>query len=56
MNTIKSRVIERERNIVRVDFKREPDPPTPKFPGAGALKSAALEVVLVSSINRMEAA
>jgi hypothetical protein len=56
MNTIKSRVIGREHNIVRVEFRREPDPPTPPFPGAGALKSVVLEEVLVSSINRMEAA
>jgi hypothetical protein len=56
MNTTKSRVIEREHNIVRVDFRREPDPPTPKFPGAGAIKSAAFEDVLVSNINRTEAA
>jgi hypothetical protein len=32
-----SYVIERESNVVRVDFGREPDPPAPKFPGAGAL-------------------
>ena len=30
-------VIERENNILRVDFRREPDPPAPKFPGAGAM-------------------
>jgi hypothetical protein len=33
-------VIERDGNIVRVDFEREPDPPAPKFPGAGALHEA----------------
>ena len=32
-------VIARDRNVVRVDFRREPDPPAPKFPGAGALRS-----------------
>jgi hypothetical protein len=30
----------REGNVLRVDFWREPDPPAPKFPGAGALRSA----------------
>jgi hypothetical protein len=27
-------VIERENNVVRVDFRREPEPPGPRFPGA----------------------
>ena len=31
-------VVARDRNVVRVDFQREPDPPAPKFPGAGALR------------------
>jgi hypothetical protein len=31
-------VIARESNVVRVDFGREPDPPGPYFPGAGALR------------------
>jgi hypothetical protein len=34
-------VIGRERNVVRVDFSRKPDPPGPTFPGAGALRSCA---------------
>ena len=33
-------LVERDSNIVRVDFGREPDPPAPKFPGAGALHEA----------------
>ena len=33
-------VVERDSNIVRVDFGREPDPPAPKFPGAGAVHEA----------------
>ena len=33
-------VIARERNVVRVDFRREPDPPAPKFPGAAALRNS----------------
>jgi hypothetical protein len=32
-------VIAREDNVVLVDFAREPDPPTPQFPGAGALRN-----------------
>jgi hypothetical protein len=35
-------VIERESNIVRVDFGHEPDPPAPRFPGAGALHEAPM--------------
>jgi hypothetical protein len=31
-------VIGREQNVVRVNFVREPEPPTPPFPGAGALR------------------
>ena len=33
-------VVERYSNIVRVNFAGEPDPPAPKFPGAGALHAA----------------
>jgi hypothetical protein len=28
------RIVERDKNVVRVDFGGEPDPPAPKFPGA----------------------
>ena len=31
-------IIARDCNVVRVDFRREPDPPSPKFPGAAALR------------------
>jgi hypothetical protein len=31
-------VLGREHNVVLVDFRREPDPPAPKFPGAAALR------------------
>jgi hypothetical protein len=31
-------VIGRENNVVRVDFRRDPDPPAPKFPGASGLR------------------
>jgi hypothetical protein len=52
-------VIGRERNVVRVDFSRRPEPPGPTFPGAGALRSCA---ELFESVNaaadspRLEAA
>jgi hypothetical protein len=38
MTLRKRTIIARESNIVRVDFRRQPDPPAPKFPGAGALR------------------
>ena len=38
--TYSTYVVERHGNIVRVNFGREPDPPAPKFPGAGALHEA----------------
>ena len=31
-------VIRRDNNVLEVDFGREPDPPAPKFPGAGGLR------------------
>ncbi len=31
-------VIGRESNVVLVDFRREPDPPAPKFPGASGAR------------------
>ncbi len=31
-------VIGRDGNVVRVDFDLDPDPPAPRFPGAGALR------------------
>ena len=39
MATVSRYVIARERNVVRVDFRREPDPPAPRFPGAAALRN-----------------
>jgi hypothetical protein len=35
-------IIGRDSNVVRVDFGRHPDPPTPKFPGTAALRRSAL--------------
>jgi hypothetical protein len=43
MHRARSRVVERENNILRVDFRHEPDPPAPKFPGAGAMHEIRLE-------------
>jgi hypothetical protein len=31
-------VIDLKGNVVRVDFRCEPDPPAPKFPGANGLR------------------
>jgi hypothetical protein len=45
-------VLGRENNIVRVDFTREPDPPAPRFPGAGALRAAQdLAAAVTSSLG-----
>ena len=33
-------VLWRTDNVVRIDFGRETDPPTPTFPGAGSLRFA----------------
>ncbi len=35
-------IVGRDDNVVHVDFKHEPDPPTPTFPGAGSLRIAAV--------------
>jgi hypothetical protein len=40
-NQLDRYVIGREQNVVRVNFAREPEPPTPPFPGAGALRFCA---------------
>jgi hypothetical protein len=39
--TTSGRVIGREHNVVRVDFRGEPDPPAPRFPGANGLRRIA---------------
>lgn len=36
-------VISRENNVVRVDFSRDPDPPTPRFPGASGVREIGYE-------------
>jgi hypothetical protein len=38
MDRVDRYVIGRESNVLHVDFHREPDPPAPRFPGAGALR------------------
>ena len=45
MRTRSPYVIAREHNVVRVDFRRRPDPPAPKFPGAAALRRIAQRTV-----------
>lgn len=51
-------VIGRERNVVRVDFSRKPEPPAPTFPGAGALRccAALFQPVNAAAGLRIEAA
>jgi hypothetical protein len=44
------RVIERENNVIVVDFQR-PDPPAPHFPGAGALRAQYSEAESVRHEN-----
>lgn len=34
------RLLGRDGNVLRVDFSRKPEPPSPTFPGAGALRIA----------------
>jgi hypothetical protein len=33
-------IVCRNNNVVHVNFEREPEPPTPTFPGAGSLRFA----------------
>ena len=40
-NQLDRYVIGRDQNVVRVNFARDPEPPTPPFPGAGALRLGA---------------
>ena len=43
LSVVDRHVIARESNIIRVDFSREPDPPTPCFPGANGLRLSGTE-------------
>ncbi len=38
LSMVDHHVISRERSVVRVDFRRDPDPPAPYFPGALGLR------------------
>ena len=38
-------VVARDNNVVRVDFTRQPDPPAPRFPGAGALRECPFDSI-----------
>jgi hypothetical protein len=40
MRTVSSkhRVIARDQNVLQLSFERDPEPPAPHFPGAGALR------------------
>ena len=35
-------VIGRDNNVVMVDFRRKPDPPAPRFPGANGLRLGSM--------------
>jgi hypothetical protein len=43
LRTVDCYVIARDRNVLRVDFSREPDPPAPCFPGANGLRLSHAE-------------
>ena len=47
MQTVGSYVLARENNVVLVDFRRT-EPPTPDFPGAGALRAGKQQSVLAT--------
>ena len=50
-------VLARECNVVRVDFRHEPDPPAPKFPGASALRNGnPPSVNAVTTLTKAEVA
>jgi co-chaperonin GroES (HSP10) len=43
LSTVDYYVIARDRNVLRVDFSRPPDPPAPCFPGANGLRLSHAE-------------
>jgi hypothetical protein len=43
LSTVDCCVIARDRDVLRVDFSREPDPPAPCFPGANGLRLSHAE-------------
>jgi hypothetical protein len=42
MSVVDRYIVGRDDNVVHVDFGREPDPPAPRFPGAGSLRAATV--------------
>jgi hypothetical protein len=42
MGVVDRYIVGRDDNVVHVDFGHEPDPPAPRFPGAGALRAATV--------------
>jgi hypothetical protein len=49
MDRVSRYVIAREDNVVHVEFDRDTRPPTPTFPGAGALRGGSSDVEFASS-------
>jgi hypothetical protein len=56
MDFVDRYVIARESNVVRVNFRLEPDPPAPRFPGAGALRPQDRFSESVDAVNTVRAA
>jgi hypothetical protein len=44
-------ILYRQGNVVQVDFSREPDPPAPQFPGAGALRQTGFEGATATTLE-----
>jgi hypothetical protein len=42
MGVVDRYIVGRNDNVVHVDFGHEPDPPAPRFPGAGSLRVATV--------------
>jgi hypothetical protein len=42
MGVVERYIVGRDDNVIHVDFGREPDPPAPRFPGAGSLRAATV--------------
>jgi hypothetical protein len=48
------RVIARSDNVVLVDFSRRPEPPAPRFPGAGGLRKVHVQERGVNWVSSQE--
>jgi len=55
MNAAARYVIAREHNVVRIDFRRRPDPPAPKFPGAAARRATMRRQIVADAAHRFGA-